>query len=926
MKKVSLLAASVAIALTGCGGSDSGSGSNGNVAPGGVIVTGFDGYFNNAVVFADTNNNGAFDVNTDQILGLTAPLKGKDGQLEIKTAEFNAIKEKQTRLGLQTLVPGGNVQTALIAKDPSLYAGKYTIDMDHPTQAMAHEVALFTLPGEKVISPLTDLVVVQAGANPTEEIIAQAKKKVNETLGISGDTAFSDVIAAQNHTLHKTAQILTESKVKAEKNSGTYDAETALIIAQEATTIVNDANNADKLDDPSFKPTVEVENGQATVTINNKLSVNSNVEAQVRTSLSTAQESHTIALDINTSAEINGKTVNLFADKDANEITVTVEVIDYDTNQVILSSVGENGAVIHVDGDLTKGGTLQERLSYMVKVSANDINSDKKVVGNAAAIFNLKVAIPNSAPVVDQSIAATMQEWIGSIELFAGTELTEQEEMSIDGLFTDADDDNLTYTAKTSVKGLNALIINNQGQNRLRIEGKPEQVYAAGETITVEAFDGKERTAITFKLAAVEEAPIPSFSVNNTELANLQSEINTQLADMKVGQALPQLQLTVTLADIFTPENTSGVVEYYVGLASDDQEYMTSIPGVRASAEQGILTISGTPMAASQGGEFFIQAGINPDANEGLLSEMKRISLPAVAAVTPPSAGNSIEGKTWYMLEHGSSNGEQNQNYSSIWCDSVRYENGLVYEYARTPDSLTSCQEPNSIMEGASYKVVSDSKIIASFTFEEDGKTITEQMTLETTVTPSGSDIAVGAENVIVRYMENGVETGEAESYTYYANALDAQARINVKSDTDYLGRAFKMNLPGAQANTWVPSLISVQLTESADSMQPMDAGIWFDMPNASFTCADLADFYEGFSFTGPEIGTVYSQSNNSSWNFECYTQEENGLKYATVDLDLPALTVGNVYSIIGRTKDTEGAYAEAVKFNIKWTGTGNNE
>ncbi|EJP4176223.1 hypothetical protein NUE03_002400 [Vibrio vulnificus] len=925
MKKVSLLAASVAIALTGCGGSDSGSGSNGNVAPGGVIVTGFDGYFNQAVVFADANNNGAFDVNEDQILGLTAPLKGKDGQLEIKTADFNEIKAKQQRLGLQTLVPGGKVQTALIAKDPSLYAGKYTIDMDHPTQAMAHEVALFTLPGEKVISPLTDLVVVQAGANPTEEKIAEAKEKVNETLGISGDTAFSDVIAAQNHALHKTAQILTESKVKAEQNSDTYDAETALIIAQEANTIVSDANNTDKLDDPSFKPTVEVENGKAIVTINNKLSVNSAVEAQVRTSLSTAQESHIIALDIHTNAKVNGEMANLFSDKDTNDITVKVEVIDYDTNKVILSFVGENGATIHVDGDLTQGGTLEERLSYMVKVSANDIDSKKNIVGNAAAIFNLKVDIPNSAPVVDQNIAATMQNWIGSIVLFAGTELTEQEEMSIDGLFTDADDDNLTYTAKTSVKGLNALIINNQGQNRLRIEGKPEQVYAAGETITVEAFDGKERTAIAFKLAAVEEAPVPSFSVNNAELANLQSEINAQLTDMKVGQSLPQLQLTVTLADIFTAENTSGVVEYYVGLAGKDQEYMTSIPGVRASAEQGVLTISGTPTAASQGGEFFIQAGINPDANDGLLSEMKRIALPKVAEGDTPPVGGSIEGKTWYMLEHGSSNGEQNQNYSSVWCDSVRYENGLVYEYARTPDSLTSCQEPNSIMEGASYEVV-DNKIIASFTFEENGKTITEQMTLETTVTPSGSDIASGAENVIVRYLENGIETGEAESYTYYANAQDAQARINVKSDADYLGRAFKMNLPDAQENTWVPSWISVQLTESGDSMQPMDAGIWFDMPNASFTCDDLADFYESFSFTGPEIGSVYSQSNNSSWNFECYTKEENGLKYATVDLDLPALTVGNVYSIIGRTKDAEGAYAEAVKFNIKWTGTGNNE
>ncbi|EHI9242866.1 hypothetical protein J9100_004187, partial [Vibrio vulnificus] len=826
---------------------------------------------------------------------------------------------------LQTLVPGGKVQTALIAKDPSLYAGKYTIDMDHPTQAMAHEVALFTLPGEKVISPLTDLVVVQAGANPTEEKIAEAKEKVNETLGISGDTAFSDVIAAQNHALHKTAQILTESKVKAEQNSGTYDAETALIIAQEANTIVSDANNTDKLDDPSFKPTVEVENGKAIVTINNKLSVNSAVEAQVRTSLSTAQESHIIALDIHTNAKVNGETANLFSDKDTNDITVKVEVIDYDTNKVILSFVGENGATIHVDGDLTQGGTLEERLSYIVKVSANDIDSKKNIVGNAAAIFNLKVDIPNSAPVVDQNIAATMQNWIGSIELFAGTELTEQEEMSIDGLFTDADDDNLTYTAKTSVKGLNALIINNQGQNRLRIEGKPEQVYAAGETITVEAFDGKERTAIAFKLAAVEEAPVPSFSVNNAELANLQSEINAQLTDMKVGQSLPQLQLTVTLADIFTAENTSGVVEYYVSLAGKDQEYMTSIPGVRASAEQGVLTISGTPTAASQGGEFFIQAGINPDANDGLLSEMKRIALPKVAEGDTPPVGGSIEGKTWYMLEHGSSNGEQNQNYSSVWCDSVRYENGLVYEYARTPDSLTSCQEPNSIMEGASYEVV-DNKIIASFTFEENGKTITEQMTLETTVTPSGSDIASGAENVIVRYLENGIETGEAESYTYYANAQDAQARINVKSDADYLGRAFKMNLPDAQENTWVPSWITVQLTESGDSMQPMDAGIWFDMPNASFTCDDLADFYESFSFTGPEIGSVYSQSNNSSWNFECYTKEENGLKYATVDLDLPALTVGNVYSIIGRTKDAEGAYAEAVKFNIKWTGTGNNE
>ncbi len=112
-------------------------------------------------------------------------------------------------LALQTLTPGGTVQTALTQYDADTYAG-------NPTQAMAHEVVLRTLPGEKVISPLTDLVVVQAGA-------------------------------------HKTAQILTESKVNAGVN---YTAENALKIAQEANKIVTAPENQDKLDQPNFKPTV----------------------------------------------------------------------------------------------------------------------------------------------------------------------------------------------------------------------------------------------------------------------------------------------------------------------------------------------------------------------------------------------------------------------------------------------------------------------------------------------------------------------------------------------------------------------------------------------------------------------------------------------------------------------------------------------
>ncbi|WP_048613748.1 hypothetical protein, partial [Vibrio coralliirubri] len=64
MKKVSLLAASVAIALTGCGGSD---GDSASTSPSGVTITGFDGYFNQAVVFDDKNNNGVLDIGSDVI-------------------------------------------------------------------------------------------------------------------------------------------------------------------------------------------------------------------------------------------------------------------------------------------------------------------------------------------------------------------------------------------------------------------------------------------------------------------------------------------------------------------------------------------------------------------------------------------------------------------------------------------------------------------------------------------------------------------------------------------------------------------------------------------------------------------------------------------------------------------------------------------
>ncbi|MBE4600107.1 hypothetical protein [Vibrio navarrensis] len=661
MKKVSLLAASVAIALTGCGGSDSGSGSNSNVAPGGVVITGFDGYFNQAVVFLDQNNNGKLDIGTDTLFGLT----DEQGRKEIPAGT-------QGVLALQTLTPGGAVQTALTNHDAATYAGKYTIDMDHPTQAMAHEVVLRTLPGETIISPLTDLVVVQAGANPTEEKIEQAKAEVNKALGITGDVAFTDVIAAKNHALHKTAQILTESKVKAGEN---YTAENSLKIAQEANDIVSNPDNQDKLDQPNFKPTVEVtESGDVQVTVNNKLTVNKSVADSISAQLSTPRTSHSLDLTLDLAADQEA----LFSDADNNDIALDVKVIDPIDNQAVsgLIITANNGGSLTIKGELTP-----VRVSYILKITGVDIDANKNAVGNVSTTFTLAVETPNSAPTIVPKIADDLQAWIGSIELTQGVAVTD-EQYRIDNLFADADGDELDINATSTIPELELSVITVGGTKELKIAGTPTKTYAAGETITISAFDGVERISKSFVLQQVDAKPIASFEVNTNALANLQSEITSQLGELKVNDALPTVQLSVTLHEIFKAVNAHGPVEYFAGMKGENQDHNTSVAGIKVAVDNmGVLTISGTPLEASTNGEFYIAAGIHPDAEDRVVSEMTRIALPEVKAadttLPPVSLGFTKEhfnNQQWVMGSFADRDGEigyaslMNNNGSFEWC------------------------------------------------------------------------------------------------------------------------------------------------------------------------------------------------------------------------------------------------------------------
>ncbi|RZR46908.1 hypothetical protein [Vibrio vulnificus] len=776
MKKVSLLAASVAIALTGCGGSDSGSGSNDNVAPGGVIVTGFDGYFNQAVVFLDKDNNGKLDIGSDTIFGLT----DKEGRRTIPAGT-------QGVLALQTLTPGGTVQTALANHAPETYAGKYTIDMDHPTQAMAHEVVFRAPSKSTVISPLSDLVAIEMASGTSEE---EAILKVSTALGGTPEQPIkllSNFIdgADKNVSLHKTAQILTESKAA---NPSSYEKK-ATQFAEQAGKIVGDLTE-DQVKEVNYKPVIKdtapnEDTLVPTEVINNKLTVSESAQSRVQNSLNAL----TIVQDEHfTTAHIS--IANLFDDPDQAPLAVTTSgESTFDEAGLIATFSGSDLVLSANTAGIIKAGV------FTIILQSQDKAADGSQVGSPVSTkFTLKIDSANLAPIVDKEVETQIQREIEGWQLQEG-ELFSQT-ISLTPLFTDTDGE-----IKSTKVGLGGVV------------------------------DGLS---------------------SNTDLDNL------------------------------------------------------------------IVTISGTPkMEWNQKGKITLQVTDDKNAE----SETVTFLMPEVkAGVTPPPETHPLEGKTWYMLEHGSDDGNDydEYDYSRVWCDSIRFEDGIVYGNVRSEANRTTCGEATTQTENATYKV-ENGQLIATFHFEEGGIPQIESFAVE--MAGDANEISQGAKTIVHRSVSSNVS--EAERYTYYSSKADAEARIQVRSDDVADKRFGYIYLPAEQNNTYNLGMVSFALVENS---QGYNAYLNFDVEGKDFSCATVNEFYKSFKLTGNDLATSFGQHEISG---SCNTITDEEFTYASIYFNLSEiqdLAVDNIYSFIGKTVDTNGEYAEAVKFNIKWTGTGNNE
>ncbi|EIA1340948.1 hypothetical protein K6689_001851 [Vibrio parahaemolyticus] len=767
MNKVSLLAASVAIALTGCGGSDSGSSSASN----GVVITGFDGYFKNAVVFEDTNNNGQWDTQ-ESILGLT----DEKGQLTL------AAKPEKT-LALQTLVPNGAKQKQLIALDAKKYAGTYTVDMDHPSQAMAHEIVFRAPSSSNVISPITDLVAIEMAKDPsiTEE---DAKANVNKALGGSEEAPidlYSDFVegATKNAELHKTAQILTESKAQNPTNYEKKATEFAQAANQEVDRLVASGEN---INDPSLRPVItdstpNSDNLAPETVVNNKLTVNETIEDAAEDKLDKLPK-------IVKGASFDGVELNiegLFKDKDQSLVNTKLTHNLAGTG-IEVEKVG-NLIVLHPTTIVEKSGDFE------IVLTAQDKNSNGDVLSTVSTVFEIEIESANLPPMVVEAEKARLQSIVDGWYLQQG-ELFEQT-LDVSGLFQDKDGQITDYSADyVGIEGLSAI---EDGNAIVTIKGTPTKAGDSGAALTISATDG--HTAVQIALSM-------------------------------------------------------------------------------------------------------------PEVKEG---------------VTPPPTAHPLEGKTWYYLEHGSDDGDDNDefDYSRVWCESIKFEGGVVYGNVRSSENRTECTDADTQKEQATYKV-ENGRLIATFQFEEDGESLTESF--EVDVAGNADELAKGAKTIVQRPI---ALDEKAERYTYFADAANAESRIQVKSDDSYDKRFGYIYLPAEQDNVYDLGMVSFALVEGS---QGYKAYINFDVEGKDFSCDTIDEFYKSFTFSGNDLTTPYSQHYISG---SCNTITDEEYDYASIYFDLSqiqSLDVKNIYSFIGYANDKNAEYIEAVKFNIEWTGEGDNE
>lgn len=397
MKKMSLLAASVAIALTGCGG---GSGSdNTSTAQSGLEITAIDGYLKNAAVWVDTNENLVLDT-------------GEDTKLDVVTNEY----------GKFTLPEEYKSQTVFI----QAVAGQ----TEDTTRGIVTETfSLASKSGSSVVNPMTNMVVSkvakQLASDPTLDVVAAKKAAKEEVvakltqsgLNVDASMIFGDYIAKADES--KEAQALNaigEALVDNADIDVEKQLEVADLVAKEANNIIE--NNGDMTD---FAPVITVPKDDSPIV----------VEKNHRPTSSQAVEPIKVVL---------GEAITSFT---ASFTDIDDDTLTYELKALKLAN-GLNGLSINsTTGAIS--GTPESAGVFTYQVFATDEHKARSY----PLTFTVTVEAPNTAPVVNEDVKAQLQAEVDAWYWVEGEQPVDT--LNISTLFDDADSDLLTYTVETSI-------------------------------------------------------------------------------------------------------------------------------------------------------------------------------------------------------------------------------------------------------------------------------------------------------------------------------------------------------------------------------------------------------------------------------------------------------------------------------------------
>ena len=407
MKKVSLLAASVAIALSGCGGSDGGS--SDGVAPGGIVITAIDGYLENAQVWVDTNNN--------------LKLDSEDKQLESNTnanGEITLPNEYKDKAVFIKAIAGQTIDKT---------RGLVTSDFDLAATA-----------GATVVSPMTNMVVEQMEADSSLTLEQAQENVVNSVtesgLEASNELIFGDYIADESQEA-EALNVIGESLVDNAELPVEKQLELTDAIAQETKEVID---NGENLED--FSPVIEVpEDGSAPIVTPNSRPVHDQADSQLNPIVMVKGDAW---------APINAS--QNFSDAEGDVLTYELKELTGKLNGLIIDKV--IGVI---------SGTPETVGEFNYQIFAKDEHQ------SLSYPLNLKVTVEaeNTAPVLNKDEEARLQKeevetwYLQEGEAFSQTlnisQLFKDEDGSIegirvglggvvDGLSVDTDRENMLVT------------------------------------------------------------------------------------------------------------------------------------------------------------------------------------------------------------------------------------------------------------------------------------------------------------------------------------------------------------------------------------------------------------------------------------------------------------------------------------------------